>query len=269
MLFSGIRQQSDTSFYRPVAKGRANHRQSTYVYTIIYVEDTYIYASILREGTAVFKRLFRLLLTLVVVVVLIVFLAPRIFNGAANSLISSMNSSVAQAQGLAQFVPANVTSSNNAKGDLQVNLTGLTPSTTYQLTLDQGLCGGTSTSLGSATSDANGNFYIEIPMTSLDIKQTWYVDVLQQGQSVACGPLQTNQDASTQVVNASQAGPNVFGPQDTSPAQDTQNQNSAASSSPVTNSNVTNVSTSTGLPNTGVNPGNSQQYDNNQFPRKY
>jgi hypothetical protein len=214
----------------------------------------------------VFTRLFRLLLILIILGALIWFLAPRIFDGAANALISSTGS---QAQGLAQFVPAGVNSSNNAKGDLQIDLTGLTPDTTYQLTLDQFQCGETSTNLGQVTSDGNGNFYIEIPLTSLDTKQTWYVDVLQQGQSVACGLLQTNQDVGMQVVNAAQAGPSIFGPQST---QDAQNQTSTPTSgaTPTANSNVNN--TPTGLPNmpvTGANPGSNQQYDNNQYPRKY
>lgn len=200
-----------------------------------------------------FRRLFRLLMTLIILGILIWFLAPRIFDGAANSLI---HSTVSQAQGLAQFVPASVNSLNNAKGDLQINLTGLTPDTTYQITLDQVQCGGNSTNLGQARSDGNGNFYTEIPMTSLDTSQIWYVDVLQQGQSVACGRLQTDQDAGTQVISAVQSGPDVFGP------QPTQNSTSGAS-------NNTQSSSLPNMPTTGVSAGNSQQYDNNQYPRKY
>jgi hypothetical protein len=213
----------------------------------------------------VFQRLFRLLLTLVIVVALIWFLAPRIFDGAANSLINSPGS---QAQGLAQFVPAGVNSQNNGKGDLQINLTGLTPNTAYQLTLDQVQCGGNSTDLGQVQSDGNGNFYTEIPLKSLDTKQTWYVDVQQQGQSVACGLLQTNQDAGTQVIDAAQSGPDVFGPQ---PTQDPQNPTAtpAPGETPLVNS-VNNSQTSLpNMPVTGVNSGNGQQYDNNQYPRKY
>jgi hypothetical protein len=222
------------------------------------------------KGNAVFKRLFRLLLLLVVVGALIWFLAPRIFNSAANSLISSTTS---QAQGLAQFVPADVSSAN--KGDLQINLTGLTPNTTYQLTLDQVQCGmGVSTSLGQATSDANGSFYVEFPLTSIDTRQTWYVDVLQDGQSVACGLLQTNQNVSSQVINASQSGPNVFGPQGSPSAQPTQDAQNQANSTPTpgatptANSDANNKPVK-GLPNTGVDSGGNQQYDNNQYPRKY
>ena len=222
------------------------------------------------KGTAVFTRLLRLLLTLAVVVVLLWFLAPRVFTGAANSLI---NSSVSQVQGLASFVPAGVSSLNATKGELQVNLTGLTPTTAYELALDRDQCGGSSTDLGSAQSDASGNLYIELPLTSLDTKQTWYIDVLQQGQSVACGQLQTNQEADAQVVDASQAGPNVFGPQpapSVQPTQDTQSQGSTPT--PGASSPNSNSSASTALPNmptTGASPGSKQQYDNNQYPRKY
>lgn len=192
------------------------------------------------------RRLFRWLLILAVIGALIWIFAPRLFNNAANSLISSINSTASQAQGLALFVPAGANSPNKSQGDLQVNLTGLTPNTTYALTLDQSQCGGVSKDLGQGKSDANGHLYIEIPLASLDIKQTWFVNVLQRGQSIACGLLQTNQDSSTQAINATQSGPDVFGPQAGS-----------------------NQSSPGGLPNTGVQPGGNQQYDNNQYPRKY
>ena len=203
-----------------------------------------------------FAKIFRLFLILVIVGALIWFLAPRIFDGAANSIIISPGS---QAQGLAQFVPASAGSPTSAKGDLQVNLTGLTPDTTYEVSLDQGQCGSTHADLGPAKSDANGNFYIELPMNSLDTQQTWYIDVLQQGQSVACGQLETNQDANAQAINA--GGPNVFGPQPAQAQTDIANSNSVP--------NSTTSSTLPNLPVTGVNSGGSQQYDNNQYPRKY
>lgn len=197
-----------------------------------------------------FKRLFRILFILVVIGALLWFFAPRTFNEAANALISSANSAVTQVQGLAQFVPASVNSKSNTDGNLQINLTGLTPNTTYELHLDEAQCGQLGKSLGQITADASGNFYKEFPLSTLDTKQTWFVDVLQQGQSIACGQLQTDQNAGTQVVNASQ-GPNLF-----------------AGGSPTDNSPLANNSP-TGLPNTGVDPGNNQQYDNNQYPRKY
>lgn len=218
-----------------------------------------------------FKRFFRTLLTLVFVGALIWIFAPRIFDSAANSLISSVNS---QVQGMAQFVPAGADSPNDKKGDLQVNLTGLTPDTTYQLTLDQVQCGGNSTQLSSPTTDANGNLYAEIPVTSIDVQKVWYLNVLQQGQSVACGLLQTNKDAGTQVISASLNGPDVFGTQDTpvvQPTQDAQGQTitPVVGATPTEDGNTNNKPILTGLPNTGTAPGDNQQYDNNQFPRKY
>ena len=204
------------------------------------------------------KALTRILMALIVLGALLWIFAPRIFNNAANTFLSSAD---AQAQGLAQYIPAGATSSG--KGDLQVQLNGLTPSTTYDITLDQGACGSTRQDLGSVTSDSNGNFYIEVPLASLDTKSTWYVDVHQQnafGTSVACGQLQTNQDASSQIINAPLSGPNDFGPQ---PSPTDQSQGTAPNT--ITNSN----STPSGLPNTGANPGNNQQYNNSKYPRKY
>lgn len=210
-----------------------------------------------------FKRLFRILLTLVIVGVLVWLLAPRIFDNAANSLISSTTT---QAQGMAQFLPAQAISASSSKGDLQINLTGLSPNATYELSLDKGQCGSTSTDLGPAKTDTNGNFYVELPLNTLDTSQAWYIDVLQQGQSVACGLLQTDQDVSTQVINA---GPNVFGPQTpTDQSDQTPTTASGAGTSPP-QQNSTSSSTLPNLPGTGVDPGTNQQYNNNQYPRKY
>lgn len=202
----------------------------------------------------------RALLVLIIIGVLVWYFAPRLFSDAANSLINSVDSSVAQAQGLAEFVPAGVNSSQSSKGDLQINLSGLTPNSKYELTLDQDQCGSTVKDLGPVNSDTNGGFYIELPLASLDVKQIWFVDVHEQdalGQSVACGQLQTNQSSSTQAIDATQSGPNVFGAQQ--PLQNSQSDtaSSTANAKP------------THLPNTGMDPDNHQQYDNNQYPRKY
>ena len=212
-----------------------------------------------------FKALTRLLLALVVVGALLWIFAPRLFSNAANSFISSAD---AQAQGLAEYVPPGALSSSK-QGDLQVQLNGLTPGTIYEITLDQGVCGSTWKDLGSATSDSNGNFYFELPLTSLDTKSTWFVDVLQQNlgnTSVACGQLQTNQDSSTQIINAPLSGPNVFGPQ---PTPTDQNPGATPTVTTSGSGGTTGTTTPSGLPNTGANPGNNQQYDNNKYPRKY
>lgn len=212
-----------------------------------------------------FRRLFRWLMTLIIVGVLIWFLAPRLFNGAANSFI---NSAASQVQGLAQFVPAGVNTLDQVKGDLQVNLSGLTPVTQYELTLDRGQCGQTSTVLGNINSDANGGLYHEFALPTLDPKESWFIDVWQQSQSVACGQLQTNQDAGAQVISAAQNGPDVFGPQ---PTDVPLNQDSTPTPgvTPTTNSQSTTTTLVNGFPHTGANPGDHQQYDNNQYPRKY
>lgn len=203
-----------------------------------------------------FRTLFRIILILAVIGTLIWIFSPRIFNNAANTLLTSVDTSIANAQGLAQFVPAEVTGQNQS-GALQVNLSGLLASTSYAITLDESQCGSLSKNLGNVISDGNGSFYIEFPMASLDTRQTWFVDVHQQGTqgpSVACGQLETNQDSGTQAVNASQSGPNVFGPSQALP--NSQNSSSTGTSP-------------SGLPNTGVGPENGQSYTNSTYPRKY
>lgn len=209
-----------------------------------------------------FKRIFRWVVTLTVVGVLIWFLAPRTFNGEANSLLSS---AVTQVQGMAQFVPAAANDLGNGKGNLQINLSGLTPAIQYELTLDRDQCGQTDTVLGTLAADANGGLYHEFALPTLDAKKSWFVDVWQQGQSVACGQLQTNQDAGAQVISAAQSGPNVFGPQPTDVPQ-SQSDTPAPGATPANNQNSSIVN---GFPHTGTNPGTNQQYDNNQYPRKY
>lgn len=212
-----------------------------------------------------FKMLTRLILIMVIGAALFWIFAPHIFGNAANSIISSVDSSVAQAQGLAQFVPAGLTSQGQGKsGDLQVNLNSLLPNTVYEITLDQGQCGVAGQDLGQVTTDDSGSFYIELPLKTLDTSQTWFVDIHQQsaqGSSVACGQLQTNQDSSAQASNAAQSGPNVF-----SGSQSLPNDPSSGNTPTPT---TTSPSTPSGLPNTGANPGNGQQYDNNKYPRKY
>ena len=215
-----------------------------------------------------FKRLFRVLLTLVCVVALLWLFAPRLLDGAANAQIGAPGSPI---QGMVQYVPAGDDSPNTNQGDLQVNLSGLAPATSYHLTLDQTQCGGASKQLRDIQSDHNGNLYAEIPLGSIDLKQTWYLDVLQQGQSVACGLLQTNRDLDTRVIDLPSNAPGIFGPANTPDAQATQaaSQGSTSLTNSTSAQNDTNQPLKTGLPNTGVAPGDSQQYDNTQFPRKY
>lgn len=197
------------------------------------------------------RSLFRILIILAVVGVLFFFFAPRFFNNAANSLISSVNSSVAQAQGVAQYIPPGVTSQGSSKlSDLQVKLNDLLSNSTYDITLDQGQCGNVWKDLGSIKADGSGNFDKQIPVSTLDLTKTWFVDIHQQnasGASVACGTLETNQTTGAQAIDASHSGQSTSG-------------GAPSSSSPAS---------SPGLPNTGANPGNTHSYDNNQYPRKY
>lgn len=203
-----------------------------------------------------FKLLTRVLITLLVIGVLLWFFAPRLLANAANSLINPVNTSLSQAQGLAQFIPAGVNPLSKT-GDLQIKIDNLIPSTPYEITLDQGQCGSSTQDLGAVNSDPNGSFYIEFPVASLNTNSTWYVNIHQQGvdgPSVACGQLETNLTSGAQVIDASHNGPNVF-----DGSQSQQNDQTPTA----------NPSTPNGLPNTGANPGNGQQYHNNQYPRKY
>lgn len=203
-----------------------------------------------------FRTLIRITLILVVVGALIWVFSPRAFNNAANTLLTSVNTSIANAQGLAQYVPPGVTEQNKS-GALQINLSGLPAKTSYEITLDQSQCGLVNKDLGAVSSDGNGNFYIELPLTSLDTRQAWYIDIHQQGSqgpSVACGQLETNQDSGAQAVNAAQSGPNLFGA-----SQPLPNDQSASST----------TTSPSGLPNTGAGPDDGQEYTNSTYPRKY
>jgi len=208
----------------------------------------------------VFKTLMRIILILVVVGTLVWIFSPRIFSDAANTMLTSADSSIANARGLAQFIPADATGQNKS-GDLQVNLSGLQANTSYEITLDESQCGLVNKDLGGATADKNGSFYIELPLSSLDTRQTWFVDIHQQGingETVACGQLETNQDSGAQAVNASQSGPNVFGGLQSLPNDQNQSTTTTSGATPPG-----------GLPNTGASPGNGQQYNNSTYPRKY
>lgn len=204
-----------------------------------------------------FKTLSRLLVTLIILGILLWYFAPRLFANAANSLISPVDATLSQAQGMAQFIPAGVNSQN--KGDLQIKVDNLLPSTSYEITLDQDQCGSQAQDLGSVNSDSNGSFYVEFPLSSLNSGSTWYVNVHQDGAnglSVACGQLETNSTSGAQAIDSSHSGPDVF--DGSQPLQNSSGQTPTPS-----------PSKPNGLPNTGANPGNNQQYNNNQYPRKY
>jgi hypothetical protein len=200
------------------------------------------------------RGLFRIIVILIVIGVLFFFFAPRFFNNAANSLLSSTNTAVAHAQGLAQYIPSNATT-QGATSDLQVKLNDLLANANYDITLDQGQCGNVVKDLGTIKSDVGGNFDNVIPLSTLDLSKVWFIDVHldnASGTSVVCGQLETNQSSGTQVITPATPKQNVFG--------STTSQSSQGSSS---------TGTSPNLPNTGAKPGNSQDYDNNTYPRKY
>jgi len=198
-----------------------------------------------------------------IALVLFLFFGGQFFQNAGNALINANNGSAVH--GLAQVVPN--TSANTS--DLQVTLQGLAPTSTYDITLDQNKCSGTLVKdVGPVTTDASGNVTktFTVPYVSNSTQQTFWVDVHQgpdkSYQSTACGRVQLNGTSTSQV--------NLAGSTNSS------SNNSSAAPSGVSNSSGTPSSSggsqdpsATGLPNSGVAPGDSNSYDNYTFPRKY
>jgi len=179
------------------------------------------------------KTLFRLVVLLVIAAVLLFFFAPRVFNQVGNSLLNSANTS---AQGVAQYLPSDVTGQSSS---LQLNVTGLAANSQYFVTLDPGGCGNTPhMELGGFTSDQDGNANPVFQITNLDSLQVWFVNIhagsSAGGSSVACGYLEMNSQSLTTLNLTGNVG-----------------------------------SSSTGFPNTGVAPAGKDSYDNNTYPRKY
>ncbi|HZS79708.1 MAG TPA: hypothetical protein VFA41_24065 [Ktedonobacteraceae bacterium] len=211
------------------------------------------------------KGLFRLLLIVVVVGVLIFLFAPRFFAQAGTSLLNSGSA----VTGFADYLPKNTADANN---NLQISLQNLAPNTRYEITLDQGACGGyPSIDIGSITSDSNGNLNGIFHISNLDLSTPWFIDIHEgasaSGTSVGCGQLETNQStvgtaatptpldgsSSSVSLNVGQSGANVS------------NSTSSASG----NGTSTNPNSPPGLPNTGVAPAGKNSYDNHTYPRKY
>jgi hypothetical protein len=181
------------------------------------------------------RTLFRLVVLLVIAGALLFFFAPRLFNQVGNSLLNSANSS---AQGVAQYLPSDVTGQTNT---LQLNITGLAANSKYFVTLDPGGCGNAPhKELGGFTSDQNGSANPDLHITNLDTQQVWFVNIhvgiSAGGSSVACGYLEMNSQSVTSL--------NLTG-------------------------NIGSTTGVPGFPNTGVAPAGKDSYDNSTYPRKY
>ena len=202
-----------------------------------------------------------------IALVLFLFFGGQFFQKAGNAVINAINGSAAH--GVAQVVP-----NTGNTSDVQVNLQGLAPQSRYDVTLDENTCGGTIVQdLGLVTTDTDGNVTatFTVPDVSQYAQQTLWVDVHQSttssSQSTACGQVQLNSSATSQVDLS-----NSTGSTSSSTSSSTTSSNVPSG---VSNSNPDNPDSSDttpghiGLPNSGVAPGDSNSYDNYTFPRKY
>ncbi len=200
-----------------------------------------------------FRCLFRLLVLGALVIVAIILFSSSILQQAGNSLITNFNNSAAS--GLAQYIPANFTDSQS---HLQVSVSGLSPNSQYRVTLDSSTCGGSpSMNIGLATTDASGSISQEFTVSSFNTSQSWFVVVHQgndpAGTILACGQL-SNNGSSIAVVNTPSLALSPL------PAGQTPGTTNVVGPTPTPE---------TGFPNTGVEPGSKNFYDNNVYPRKY
>ncbi len=207
------------------------------------------------------KRLFKLVFFGIIAIVLVVMFAPSFIKGAGNALLSSANNSAAQ--GFSSLVP-----DIQGKGlSLQINVSGLNPSSDYFVTLDRDVCGGqVLAKVGKITTDASGATTATLPVADLTslLQNTVYLDVHQgtdvNGQSVACGPVQLNDAVaslagSPTTVNSTSSTSNTI--------------TSGNTGSTLGEGFLLNHSPLNGFPDTGVAPTRGNNYDNNTFPRKY
>jgi len=203
-------------------------------------------------------RLFRLLVLAAVIFGIIVLLLPQFLARAGNTLLNNINTSAAPLTGLAQFIPANILNKNN---QLQISLSGLNANKKYEVTLDPGTCGSSGyVDVGLVTSDGSGNVTTTFSLAPLNNNSGgWFVDVHSGASAsdsvIACSQLNTNAasaaaDATNTTLQLSPVPTDLTGAQ-------------------VTPGVTTTNTTPRGFPQTGVDPGGSNSYDNNVYPRKF
>lgn len=229
-----------------------------------------------------FGCLFRLVLLAVAVAVFLFFLAPSLLKGAGNTVLSSLNNSAAQ--GVAQLIPGVQAQSAN----LQLQLSGLLPSATYYVTLDEGQCGGTTLfNVGKVTTDNGGNMTSMLALNDLqktlgaalqgNLQQGLYVSVHsgdQYGQIVACGKVLSQISQLVTPTSTPTTAPVTATPTTGTTPAATPTSAATPTPTPAASTNSTQIgshghTTATGLPNTGVAPGGNSDYDNSTYPRKY
>ncbi|HVB61482.1 MAG TPA: hypothetical protein VNE61_09845 [Ktedonobacteraceae bacterium] len=223
-----------------------------------------------------FGCLLRLVVLAIALVVIFVLLAPSLIRGAGNTLISALNNSTAQ--GVAQLIPG-----LQGKTDaLQLQISGLLPSTAYYVTLDQGQCPGPELlNIGKVSTDSSGGITTLFTLNQLqsalqgafqgDLQQGLYVDVHSgdpSGQSVACGKVLSQLSLLVTPTPTPTTAPVTVTP--TTGATPTASPTSAPTPTPATTTgNTLREHGYGGFPNTGVAPGASNSYDNYTYPRKY
>ena len=231
-------------------------------------------------GRMCLKRLFQLVFFGIAAVVLVIVFAPSLIKGAGNALLSAANNSAAQ--GFSSLVPA----AQGKGASLQINVSGLSPSSDYYVTLDRDECGGqVLANLGKITTDGSGATTTSLPVTDLGsiVQYTLYLDVHQGndagGQSVACGQVQVN-NAVAYLAGTPAAVKGTASPTTSIPTP-TPTPTTATSSTTTTTTGSVGDSPADGFlpimhhnpfggfPNTGVAPAQSGGYDNNTYPRKY
>lgn len=218
----------------------------------------------------------RLVVLAIALVVFFALLAPTLIRGAGNTLISALNNSTAQ--GVAQLIPG-----LQGKTDaLQLQLSGLLPSTAYYVTLDQGQCPGPELlNIGKVSTNSSGGVTSLFTLSQLqsalqgafqgDLQQGLFVDVHSgdlSGQSVACGKVLSQLNLLVTPTPTPTPAPVTTTP--TTGTTPTATPTSAPTPTPATTTgNTLHEHGYGGFPNTGVTPGGSNSYDNYTYPRKY
>lgn len=205
------------------------------------------------------SRGIQIFLVIALIVFLVFLFRPEYVANAGNALLKSVDGS--NASGTAQLMPG---ASGNGSS-FQVNLQALKPNFHYAITLDKGRCGGTATTtLGTISSDQNGNATITVERNDLssNLQDGLWVDVRKDsasGPSIVCGQVKVNsQDLA------------LFNRTPTATSTTTTN------TTTITTTTTSNTNTGgtiwdnllTGFPQTGAGPDDANAYDNYKYPRK-
>ncbi len=228
-----------------------------------------------------FGCLLRLLVLAIAAAVFLLLLAPSLLRGAGDTVISALNNS--SVQGVAQLIPG-----LQGKTDaLQLQLSGLLPSTAYYVTLDQGQCPGTPLlNIGKVSTDTGGGVTSLITLSQLqsalqselqgavqgDLQQGLYVDVHSgnsSGQSVACGKVLSQLSLLVTPTPTPTTSAVTVTPTEGATPTATTGVPTPAPTPAASNTGPSSQHGYSDFPDTGVAPGENNTYDNYTYPRKY